>query len=174
MATLTMSAGGGMVNPEGPKPGEPGSYSADGHTCLHLMRNDKKKEKLLSADAGWILLHHFLFSLAVLGMRNGSGCRTHRAPTALPAATEERRQGRGRGRWPGPPATPRRGSGEGQRVPYPGAGLHAVPRVWMSWAHSVQKHTETSRAQQSPEEQIAQEVMVRKQRFFKVFSVCHK
>lgn len=34
--------------------------------------------------------------------------------------------------------------------------------------------TQTPRAQQAPERQIAQEVMVRKQHFFKVFCVCHK
>lgn len=48
MATLTMSAGGGIVNPqECPEPVELGSYSVDSCcTCLYLMRNDKKRKKV--------------------------------------------------------------------------------------------------------------------------------
>lgn len=39
-----------------------GSYCVDGHTCLHLTRNDKKKA---AAQRGCkaSLLHHFLFSM---------------------------------------------------------------------------------------------------------------
>lgn len=118
-----------MVSPESPKLVELESYGADGRTCLHLLRNDKKKEKLLGADAGRILLHHFLFSLVVLGMRNGSGCRTHRAPTAPPAAAEERRQMRGRCRHPRVKAARRSGPCKGQRVSYQRGGLRTVPRL---------------------------------------------
>lgn len=41
------------------------------HVSIPNEEWQKKKEKSLSADAGWILLHHFLFSWW-FGMKNGS------------------------------------------------------------------------------------------------------
>lgn len=63
MATFTISAGGGIVRwRKSEAGGEGGSCSVDRHTCLYLMRNDKK-ERSSSAQIKSNLLHHFLFSL---------------------------------------------------------------------------------------------------------------
>lgn len=62
MATFTISAGGGIVGPEEVQSRQKwGFYCVDGHTCLYLMRNDKKKVVQRRYNANSI--HHFLFSL---------------------------------------------------------------------------------------------------------------
>lgn len=75
---------------------------------LHVSIPRQKEKKSHSADAWRILLHHFLFSLVVLGTRNGSGCRRHRVPTVPPAVPEERGQMRGRCQRPGVKVVPKR------------------------------------------------------------------
>lgn len=51
MATLTMSAGGGIVSPKNVQsPWNWRSYSVDGRTCLHLRRNDKKRKRSRSVQ----------------------------------------------------------------------------------------------------------------------------
>lgn len=127
---------------ESPKSVEPGSYRADGSTCLDLMRNDKKRKKSRSQCKGRA---NFASSLPVftggLGTRNGSGCTRHRAPLHHQPL---RRNDRWGCQTPRVKAAKRRGPGEAhfapvfsrkQSVPYHQVLLPTVPRLW---THSVQ------------------------------------
>ena len=170
---------------ERPKPVEVGSYSVDGCTCLHLMRNDKKRKRsrsvqiqgefcfITSCFHWWFRYKKRLWVQQTQGAnctaqwrlprRQGWGGEDTNALGSEPPGDEAL----ARDRLPSPQC-------EARWNPYRPVLLRPVPGVWMSLAHSAQKHMRTPRAQQSPEGQIAQEVMARKQHFFKVFSGCHK
>lgn len=165
-----------------PKPVRLGSRGAGGHTCLSLRRNDKKRKKVAQCTRKAGSAASLPVFTGGLGIRNGSGHRRHWAPTAPPAAPGRRARG-GEGASALQSQLPGDRARQGQ-LPDPSGGKRgAPPRGSVPLgaqgpseqdALCPEKRGNLAFVRQPPEGHIAQEVMVRKQGFFKVFSVTNR